>query len=665
MKLDRLVWIACGVVLALVTLVLVVVLPASEESCGPGMPTIATTTAAATQPNCPATGSAAEEGLQDGALRALRCVVARFGMMDMRGRVESAGFDDHRSGRAVEFIVGSDGIGQAKGDAIVAFLQENAANFGVEYVIWKQRSWSPDAAAAVRWKPLEDRGSDALNHLDRVQVTVKEQPASTSIAPAPPTVSLAAMPGPVNEAGGLRAGGSRNFPLAAGTFSISDPFGARGGAHKGVDLAAPAGTPIYAAADGRVVASGPASGFGGWVVIDSLDEKGNRYSTVYGHMYLPQIYVKVGDAVAAGQHIADVGSAGESSGPHLHFELVPGGRMTGGQQVDPMPWLAGGTMPSGSAPVAPNCDNGFGSPGGNLAGGKVPPELEIWYRRAGSLCPQISSSLLAAQGQAESGFSRSATSPDGAQGLAQFMPGTAKSAAPDGQPYVIDADGNGQASVWDDGDAIIGQGRYMCALASKIQGWISEGKVSGDVTALTVAAYNAGEGAVLSSGGMPNQVPRHFTETRPYVARILAAEAGFRSVGSGGRFVYDPTKDLGPQIVDAAHEWLDTPYVFGGGGPQGPSNGGFDEAGFTAAAVSAASGGTITLPNTVEQQWEIGVEVPMSKARAGDLVFSDFRARGPVVVGIYLGGGSMLYTKANGSVTEAPVLGDMRARRVG
>ncbi|NNH74974.1 peptidoglycan DD-metalloendopeptidase family protein [Nocardia uniformis] len=472
------------------------------------------------------------------------------------------------------------------------------------------------------------------------------------------------MPGPVNAAGGLRPGSDRTFPLAAGTFSVSDIFGSRGGGHHGVDLAAPSGTPIYAAADGRVVASGPASGFGGWVVIDSLDESGQRYSTVYGHMYLPQIYVRVGDAVKAGQHIADVGSAGESSGPHLHFELVPGGRMSGGKPVDPMPWLSGGSMPTVTAP-APHCDNGFGSPGGNLAGGKVPPELEVWYRRAGSLCPQIGSSLLAAQGQAESGFRRGAVSPDGAQGIAQFMPGTAISTAPDGQPYVIDADGNGVASVWDDGDAIIGQGRYMCALADKIQGWIDNGTVQGDVTELTVAAYNAGEGSVLASGGMPNQHPRHFTETRPYVARIMAAEAGFRSVGSGGRFVPDATEDLGPQIVEAAHEWLGTPYVFGGGGPQGPSSGGFDEAGFTSAAVSAASAGTITLPTTVEQQWEIGVEVPLTKAQPGDLVFGDFQARGPVTVGIYMGGGSMMSTKANGTVEETPVLGDMRARRIG
>jgi len=78
--------------------------------------------------------------------------------------------------------------------------------------------------------------------------------------------------------------------------------------------------------------------------------------------------------------------------------------------------------------------------------------------------------------------------------------------------------------VWDDGDAIIGQGRYMCAIAHKIVGWQNAGQVHGDVVALTLAAYNAGEGAVLASGGMPNQVAAHYSETQPYVANILAME---------------------------------------------------------------------------------------------------------------------------------------------
>nr|WP_245910582.1 peptidoglycan DD-metalloendopeptidase family protein [Nocardia amikacinitolerans] len=492
--------------------------------------------------------------------------------------------------------------------------------------------------------------------------------AEPSASQANPTVtgtpSLAAGIGPIR----------RTLPMAAGTFTISDTFGSRNGGHRGVDMAASDGTPIFSVADGRVVAAGPASGFGNWIVVDSVDTNGRSYSAVYGHMWDHGVLVRVGESVRAGQQIGMVGSAGESSGPHLHFEIVPGGRFTGGRQIDPLPWLDGAPTPDlGGAQwysADPRCQRGFGSAGGALAAGKVPQELEIWYRRAGSLCPQITSSLLAAQGRQESGFRRGLTSPAGAQGLAQFLPGTAAAINPDdGRPYVIDADGNGVASVWDDGDAIIGQGRYMCAIARKVGQWVSEGRVQGDVTALTLAAYNAGEGAVLASGGMPNQYAAHYSETRPYVANILAMEPQYRAPGSTGRF--SPQEGSGgEQILEAAHDWLGTPYVWGGGGPQGPTGGGMDGPGLTAAAVFAASSGAVTLPRTAEQQWEAGVEVPMSKARPGDLVFSSFGPRGPAEVGIYAGDGRMIQSvpgsdaRSGGGVMEVAVPGDARLRRV-
>ncbi|MFD6159332.1 peptidoglycan DD-metalloendopeptidase family protein [Nocardia sp. NPDC060256] len=489
-------------------------------------------------------------------------------------------------------------------------------------------------------------------------------------APAGPQANptSAGAPSLAGGAGPIR----RTMPLAKGTFTVSDVFGARGGTHLGVDLAAADGTTIYSVSDGRVVAAGPASGFGNWVVVDSVDTNGRAYSAVYGHMWDTGVHVRVGDTVTAGQPIAQVGSAGESSGPHLHFEIVPGGRFTGGRQIDPLPWLDGAPTPDVGGAQAysndPRCSRGFGSAGGALAAGKVPPELEIWYRRAGSLCPQITPSLLAAQGKQESGFRRGATSPAGAQGLAQFLPSTAVSVDPDdGQPYVIDADGNGTASLWDDGDAIIGQGRYMCAIAHKIVQWEADGKVRGDVTALTLAAYNAGEGAVLASGGMPNQVAAHLSETQPYVANILAMEAQFRAPGALGRF--DPKEGGGGnQIVEAAHDWLGQPYVWGGGGPEGPSGGGMDGPGLTSAAVFAASSGSVTLPRTAEQQWEAGAEVPMGKIQAGDLVFSAFGPRGPAQVGIYSGNGRMIQAvpgiRGGGGVGEVQVPGDSRARRV-
>ena len=101
--------------------------------------------------------------------------------------------------------------------------------------------------------------------------------------------------------------------------------------HEGIDLAGPMGSPIVAVGDGVVVAAGPASGFGLWVVI----RHDNGDYCVYGHMY--HYYVTVGEHVTAGQHIADIGANGQSTGPHLHFGVMHGSFM--GPYLDPIPWL--------------------------------------------------------------------------------------------------------------------------------------------------------------------------------------------------------------------------------------------------------------------------------------------------------------------------------------
>jgi len=113
----------------------------------------------------------------------------------------------------------------------------------------------------------------------------------------------------------------------------SSCFGARWGVtHYGVDIAAPIGTPIYAATAGVVQRAGPATGFGLAVYVRGDDGA----VTVYGHVN--DYYVQTGERVAAGEQIAEVGNRGQSTGPHLHFEVHPGGLMYGGQ-VDPVPWL--------------------------------------------------------------------------------------------------------------------------------------------------------------------------------------------------------------------------------------------------------------------------------------------------------------------------------------
>lgn len=112
--------------------------------------------------------------------------------------------------------------------------------------------------------------------------------------------------------------------------AFTSGFGSRWGTfHNGIDIAAPIGTPIYAVADGTVIDAGPAQGFGLWVRIRHDDGS----ITVYGHMY--DFFVSVGERVPAGMQIARMGNRGDSTGPHLHFEVIVGGR-----HVDPLHWLA-------------------------------------------------------------------------------------------------------------------------------------------------------------------------------------------------------------------------------------------------------------------------------------------------------------------------------------
>ncbi|RZU30540.1 M23 family metallopeptidase [Blastococcus saxobsidens] len=114
---------------------------------------------------------------------------------------------------------------------------------------------------------------------------------------------------------------------------LTSGYGGRWGTfHYGIDLAAPMRTPEYAAMDGVVLRAGSASGFGLAVYI--LHENGDV--TVYGHM--DKILVKPGQYVEAGETIALVGNRGQSTGPHLHFEVHQGG--LDGKRIDPIPWLA-------------------------------------------------------------------------------------------------------------------------------------------------------------------------------------------------------------------------------------------------------------------------------------------------------------------------------------
>jgi murein DD-endopeptidase MepM/ murein hydrolase activator NlpD len=108
-------------------------------------------------------------------------------------------------------------------------------------------------------------------------------------------------------------------------------FGYRWGVlHAGIDLANSIGTPIRAVSDGVVIDAGPTAGYGMWVKLHHADGT----VTLYGHVNTTM--VRVGERVMAGDQIATMGNRGNSTGPHLHFEVLLGGT----QRIDPVPWLA-------------------------------------------------------------------------------------------------------------------------------------------------------------------------------------------------------------------------------------------------------------------------------------------------------------------------------------
>jgi murein DD-endopeptidase MepM/ murein hydrolase activator NlpD len=92
--------------------------------------------------------------------------------------------------------------------------------------------------------------------------------------------------------------------------------------HEGIDLVAPAGTPIYAAADGVIVGAAPNGRYGNWIRI----EHSAKLATVYGHLMAFASGIEPGESVVRGELIGFVGNTGRSTAPHLHFELQVDGK---------------------------------------------------------------------------------------------------------------------------------------------------------------------------------------------------------------------------------------------------------------------------------------------------------------------------------------------------
>jgi len=292
-------------------------------------------------------------------------------------------------------------------------------------------------------------------------------------------------------------------------------------------------------------------------------------------------------------------------------------------------------------------------PPGGVTGGQlrddapVPPELFPMIRNAvtNAGCPAMTESLLAAQLKQESNFNPRAVSGAGAQGIAQFMPGT-------WPLWGKDENGNGVASSWEPEDAVPAAARYDCGIAAQVAA------VPGDPAALMLAGYNAGPAAVLAFGGVPP-----FVETQNYVQTILALAASWAAtpglIGVGIGPVPGPgpgvVQTSGNPIVDTAVAWaaaqVGSWYHFGGdcSDPFGPAIGHRCDCSSLMQQAYAHAG--VALPRTAAEQSRVGAAVGPADIQPGDLVASvgaDGTATRPGHIAIYVG---------SGYVVEAPFEG--------
>jgi cell wall-associated NlpC family hydrolase len=254
----------------------------------------------------------------------------------------------------------------------------------------------------------------------------------------------------------------------------------------------------------------------------------------------------------------------------------------------------------------------------SLAVGTVPAAYASAIEAAGSSCSQLSAPLLAAQLYQESAFDPKAVSPAGAEGIAQFLPGTWPN-------WSSARDGDGKRDIFSPADAIPAAARYDCALAQQVS------KIPGDQINNMLAAYNAGPGAVLSAGGVPS-----ISETQNYVKNIRILEKAF-AAPSGTVAV----SNVAVRAIAFAYDRLGTPYLWGGTG-SAADNGEFDCSGLTQAAYASVG---VSIPRVAADQWYAGPHVPRDQLNPGDLVFFADNTNDPSTihhVGIYVGGGAMI-----------------------
>lgn len=198
------------------------------------------------------------------------------------------------------------------------------------------------AAAALAEQVAADRlaaavaaGEESLVALESTEVALADEQATLEqrAADAQQTKAEYAQSKAKAEVYKASLAETRQRPVAKGSYRLTARFGQTGGywssgVHTGLDFAGSTGTPIMAAASGTVVSAGYEGAYGNQVIIDH----GDGYQTTYNH--LSSIGASVGSKVSTGDRIGRLGSTGNSTGAHLHFEVTKDGKF-----IDPEGWL--------------------------------------------------------------------------------------------------------------------------------------------------------------------------------------------------------------------------------------------------------------------------------------------------------------------------------------
>ncbi|WP_425343098.1 peptidoglycan DD-metalloendopeptidase family protein [Nocardia wallacei] len=421
--------------------------------------------------------------------------------------------------------------------------------------------------------------------------------------------------------------------------------------HEGVDFAVPLGSPVYAFADGTVTAAQDSgvSGFGGWVVLSHVVD-GKPLSTVYGHMDPGGVLVSVGQQVTAGQPIARSGNSGQSTGPHLHFEVHNSAdRIQQYAPTNPTPYLEAARKGTTGTGTSPNPDQQAAAADS--------------YRDRNAV--------------AVISTGKSMNVPD--QGIVialavalveDELRNRASEAVPESKQYPNDGVAPGdhksigimQQQAGMDYGTVAEIMNPSHAAAEFYKRLLATDWQSKDFTVAAADVQRPREDLRGKYGAREAEARELFTRLQG-----VAPSGGTGTCGPNGGTPGQPTPPgdpgTGAAVVAAARSQIGRPYVWGGGNADGPTGdpAGFDCSGLTLYAYAQATHGAVQLPHYTGDPGnpgQMGQGQPvadLSQAQAGDLVF--FGADGKAEhVGVYAGGGQMIHAPTFGTpVSESPV----------